>query len=167
MRRLPTALYALAVITPFAAVSAFAHHSVAMFDATKEILIEGTVSDDGLLGGWTHNARLAWRWRFIDDGLTDADRRMIAGMTRGAAASGASLPYDDLVRDQAVVDVGVPSRTSGELDQHRLAHSLTVVASQAQAPARVWVGRTFSLSGLASTAARSSRSVYCVDSIGL
>ena len=110
--------------------------------------IEGTVSDDGLFGGWTHNARLAWRWRFIDDGLTDADRRMIAGMTRGAAASGASLPYDDLVRDQAVVDVGVPSRTSGELGQHRLAHSLTVVASQAQAPARVWVGRTFSLSGL-------------------
>jgi hypothetical protein len=73
---------------------------------------------------------------------------MIAGMTRGAAASGASLPYDDLVRDQAVVDAGVPARTSGELEQHRLAHSLTVVAPQAQAPARVWVGRTFSLSGL-------------------
>lgn len=110
--------------------------------------IEGTVSDDGMLGGWTHDMRLAWRWRFIDDGLTDADARMIAGMTRGAAASGASLPFDDLIRDQAVVDVGVPSQTTGERDQHRLAHSLTVVASQSQAPARVWVGRTFSLSGL-------------------
>src|SRR5690349_2372212 len=44
MRRLSTALHALAVITPFAAAPAFAHHSVAMFDATKEILIEGTVS---------------------------------------------------------------------------------------------------------------------------
>ena len=43
MRRLPTALYAFAAALPFAA-PAFAHHSVAMFDATKEILIEGTVS---------------------------------------------------------------------------------------------------------------------------
>jgi hypothetical protein len=110
--------------------------------------IEGTVSDDGLLGGMTHGMRLAWRWRFIDDGLLDADRRMIAGMTRGAAASGAALPYDDLLRDQAVVDVGVPAPSSGEHDQHRIAHSLTVIGSQAQAPARVWVGRSFALSGL-------------------
>jgi hypothetical protein len=43
MRRLPTALYALAAITPFAA-PAFAHHSQAMFDQSQEILIEGTVA---------------------------------------------------------------------------------------------------------------------------
>jgi hypothetical protein len=45
MRRLPTALYALALaaVTPFAA-PAFAHHSIAMFDQSKEILIEGTVA---------------------------------------------------------------------------------------------------------------------------
>ncbi len=43
MRRLPTALYALAAITPFAA-PAFAHHSQAMFDSSQEILIEGKVA---------------------------------------------------------------------------------------------------------------------------
>src|SRR5690242_14991301 len=43
MRRLPTALYALAAAAPFAA-PAFAHHSIAMFDQSKEILIEGTVA---------------------------------------------------------------------------------------------------------------------------
>jgi uncharacterized protein DUF6152 len=43
MRRLPTALYALAAVTPFAS-PAFAHHSQAMFDTTKEILVEGTVA---------------------------------------------------------------------------------------------------------------------------
>jgi hypothetical protein len=43
MRRLPTALYALAAITPFVA-PAFAHHSQAMFDNSTEILIEGTVA---------------------------------------------------------------------------------------------------------------------------
>ncbi len=110
--------------------------------------IEGTVEDGGWFGGLTHKMRLAWRWRFIDDALTDADRRWIAGMTRGAAASGFDLSYDDLLRDQAVVDVGVPARPSGELEQHRLAHSLTVIGTQQQAPARVWIGRTFSLSGL-------------------
>ena len=43
MRRLPTTLSALAAATLFGA-PAFAHHSQAMFDATKEILIEGTVA---------------------------------------------------------------------------------------------------------------------------
>jgi hypothetical protein len=42
MRRLPTALCALAAI-PFAA-PAFAHHSISMFDTSKEILIEGKVA---------------------------------------------------------------------------------------------------------------------------
>jgi isopenicillin-N N-acyltransferase like protein len=110
--------------------------------------IEATVTDEGMFGGFTHNMRLAWRWRFIDDGLSDTDRRLIAGVTRGAAASGVSLGFDDVLRSQAVLDVGSPSRRSGEAERHTLAHSLTVLGQQAQMPARVWVGRTFSLSGL-------------------
>ena len=110
--------------------------------------IEATVTDEGMLGGLTHNMRLAWRWRFIDDGLSDADRRVIAGMTRGAAASGVSLAFEDVLRSQAVLDVGVPSRRSGEVERHTIASSLTVLAQQAQTPARVWIGRTFALSGL-------------------
>ncbi|HSD90952.1 MAG TPA: C45 family autoproteolytic acyltransferase/hydrolase [Kofleriaceae bacterium] len=110
--------------------------------------IEATVVDEGLTGGLTHDMRLAWRWRFVDDGLTDNDRGMIAGMTRGAAASGASLAYDDVLRSQAILDVGVPSRRSGEIGRFTMAHSLTVMGQQAQAPARVWVGRSFSLTGL-------------------
>jgi hypothetical protein len=110
--------------------------------------IEATVTDEGMLGGLTHNMRLAWRWRFIDDGLSDTDRRIIAGMTRGAAASGVPLAFADVLRSQAVLDVGAPARRSGEAERHSLAHSLTMVAQQAQAPARVWIGRTFALSGL-------------------
>jgi isopenicillin-N N-acyltransferase-like protein len=110
--------------------------------------IEGTVTDEGLFGGTTHNMRLAWRWRFIDDGLVDTDRRMLAGLTRGAAASGVHLRFEDVVRDQAVLDVGVPSPRTDEAEQKSLAQSLTVIAHQAQAPARVWIGRTFALAGL-------------------
>jgi len=110
--------------------------------------IEGTVSDEGLLGGLTHNMRLAWRWRFIDDGLSDVDRRLIAGMTRGAGASGVGVGFEDVLRSQAVLDVGAPAHRSGEAERHSLAHSLTVLGQQAQMPARVWIGRTFALSGL-------------------
>jgi hypothetical protein len=110
--------------------------------------IEGTVSDDGLLGGPTHGIRLAWRWRFIDDGLADPDVRMVAGLVRGAAASGVALDFDDLLRGQAVLDVGAPSPRSGEAEQHVIAHSLTLVGAQAQTPARLWIGRTVALPGL-------------------
>lgn len=110
--------------------------------------VEETVGTSGLFGGMTHNMRLAWRWRFVDDGMIDQDRRMIAGMTRGAAASGVDLSYDDLLRMQTVMDVGAPSRRTPEADQHSIARSLTILAKQQQAPARLWIGRTFSLPGL-------------------
>lgn len=110
--------------------------------------IDATISDDGWLGNATHDLRLAWRWRFVDDGLVDQDKRMVAGMTRGASASGTALSYEEALRDQAVLDVGSPSPRSDEADQHLVAHSLTLLAAQAQAPARVWIGRVMSLPGL-------------------
>ncbi|HEU4614678.1 MAG TPA: C45 family autoproteolytic acyltransferase/hydrolase, partial [Kofleriaceae bacterium] len=110
--------------------------------------VEATVTDDGMFGNLTHNMRLAWQWRFIDDGLSDADLRVVAGMTRGAAASGVALAFDDVLRSQAVLDVGAPARRSGEAERHSLAHSLTVIGQQAPMPPRVWIGRTFDLSGL-------------------
>lgn len=110
--------------------------------------IQGTVGKGGWFGGWTHEMRLDWRWRFVDDGLIDTDRRMIAGLTRGAAASGVELSYEELVRDQVVLDIGVPSPRSAEADHHSIARSLTVVATQQDAPARVWIGRVVSLPGL-------------------
>ena len=109
--------------------------------------IEGTVTDDGILGHTTHNMRVAWHWRFIDDGLGESDLRMVAGMTRGAAASGTAISFDDLLRDQAVLDVGTPAPSSGE--RVGLARALTIVAQQAQSPGRIWLGRAFALPGLA------------------
>jgi hypothetical protein len=110
--------------------------------------IAETVSRDGVLGELSHAIRLGWRWRFIDDGLIEVDRRMVAGMMRGAAASGVALAYDELLRDQAVLDVGAPSPRSDAADQHVIAHSMTLVGLQAQASARLWIGRTIELPGL-------------------
>jgi hypothetical protein len=109
--------------------------------------VAGTVSADGLGGGWTHRIRLGWRWRFVDDGLTDPDRRMVAGLWRGAAASGVALAFEDVLRGQAVLDVGAPSPRSDQADQHVVAHSLTLIGAQAQTPARLWIGRAVALPG--------------------
>lgn len=110
--------------------------------------IEGTVTDEGMFAGRTHHMRRDWRWRFVDDGMIDSDRKLVAGMTRGAAAGGVQLAFEDLLRDQAVLDVGVPSPRTDEAEQKSLAQSLTIVAKQAQAPARIWIARTFALAGL-------------------
>ncbi len=107
--------------------------------------IEATITDEGILGHTTHAMRLAWHWRFIDDGLSETDLHMVAGMTRGAAASGIDLPFEDLLRDQAVLDVGEPNVQSGE--RVGLARSLTIIAQQPQAP-RVWLGHMVALPGL-------------------
>jgi hypothetical protein len=109
--------------------------------------IDATVTDDGLLGGPTHGMRLAWRWRSVDDGLLEQDRRMVAGLTRGARASGAVVSYDELLREQAILDVGVPSPRTAEADLHALASSLTVITGSAQAPGRLWIARRFGLPG--------------------
>ena len=108
--------------------------------------IEETITDEGILGHTTHGMRLAWLWRFVDDGMAESDLRMVAGMTRGAVASGAPVAFDDLLRDQAVLDVGAPAADTG--DRVGLAHSLTIVATRSDASG-VWLGRTFSLPGLA------------------
>lgn len=105
--------------------------------------IENTVAFDGMFGA----IRLAWRWRFVDDGMIEADRRMVAGLTRGVAASGVELTFEDLLRDQAVLDIGAPSPRTPEVEQHSIARSVTVVAQQLT-PGRVWIGRTLSLPGL-------------------
>jgi len=118
------------------------------FAAAVAPSIAGTVSRDGLLGELSYAARLAWRWRFVDDGLLDPDRQMIAGLVRGAAASGVTLGYDLAVRAQAVLDVGAPSPRSDQADQRAIAHSLTLIGAQAQMPTRVFIGRAVSLPGL-------------------
>jgi hypothetical protein len=110
--------------------------------------IEATVSDDGWFGGTTHDMRLAWKWRFLDDGVAEADRRMVAGLVRGAAASGVVVGFEDALRDQAVLDAGAPAPSSDEGDTRFVAHSLAAIVDQQASPGHVWLARTFALPGL-------------------
>ncbi|MCE9576210.1 MAG: hypothetical protein K8W52_23880 [Deltaproteobacteria bacterium] len=107
--------------------------------------LDAAVGEGGLFSG-THGMRVAWRYRFIDDGLPEDQRRVVAGIARGAERGGAEIDFEDLLRDQAALDVAMPAPWSSETRTHVVARSLTVVAPQATA-GRVWIGRSLSLPG--------------------
>lgn len=118
--------------------------------AIDQSILAGPHDDGGLTGGLTRDMRIAWRHRFVDDGVTDGHRRGLAAMVRGAAGSHATIAYSDLLRQQATLDVGVAARGTDEAELRQFARSLTFVAPQASAvPGRLWIGRSFALPGLA------------------
>jgi hypothetical protein len=103
----------------------------------------------GLVASLTDGMRLDWRTRFLDDGMPDRDRRWVAGLVRGANASGARIDYPTLLRAQAAIDVGAASKLTDEGELRTVARSLSFVVPQpGPSPERLWVGHTLSLPGL-------------------
>ncbi len=110
--------------------------------------IDAIIGNSGMFGRWTRGMRKEWRLRFVDDGFTDAHRKGLAGMLRGARASGVSLSYASLIREEAALDIGMPAPWTAEADRRGLTRALTIVAPQAGAAAvRLWVGHTLALPG--------------------
>lgn len=123
---------------------------VAASARTFQSTIEYAVDQGGWFGGWTHDMRVAWRHRFVDDGIPEPLRRALAGVVRGTAAAGAPVGYDSLLRQQAALDVGAPAPWTRERALRRLSRGLTLVIPQPGAvPGKVWVGRSFALPGIA------------------
>jgi hypothetical protein len=111
--------------------------------------IRDAVSRGGWIGSLFRGMRTEWKYRFIDDGLTERDRRLVAAIATGASAAGAAIGFDALVRDQAALDVGAASHATSEGDFRALVRSLTFVAPQGgPIPGRLWIGRSFALPGL-------------------
>jgi hypothetical protein len=113
--------------------------------------ISATVSTDGLLGGSTHDARLRWRHRLLDDGIPGHQLLEIIGVVRGARKTAGSAPgYESFVRQQAVLDIGTAPSAS---DGHRfrtVARSLSFVATlRGTSGDRLLIGRSFGLPGAA------------------
>jgi hypothetical protein len=96
----------------------------------------------------THELRVNWRLRFLDDGHGDLDRATVAGLVRGAGLD--EERYRQLLRAQTVWDVGAPAASSESVSPAAsLVRSLAVVAPQSSAAAgRVWLGHAFSAPGL-------------------
>jgi len=121
--------------------------------ATSRVLspsIERTVSRGGLFGGTTHTPRLRWRHRLLDDGIPGHQLLEIAGVVRGTARTEGSAPsYETFVRQQAVLDLGVPAPWSSGHAFRSLARSLSFVTALRGAEGdRLLVGRSFALPGV-------------------
>ena len=103
MRRLPAALAGLAATAIFVA-PVLAHHSMSMFDTSKEVLIKGTV------------ARLEWKnphiYLIVETVGEDGKRQLIQG--EGLAITQAlvdGLQKDDLKPGMPVVMRANPNRS--------------------------------------------------------
>lgn len=142
---------------------------VATTAAVAERSFEEMVGGDGLWARLTHELRVDWRLRFLDDGLGDLDRATVAGMARGAG-----LPeerYRELLRAQTVWDVGGAAAASDAGDEGGAAgvtRALALVAPQGSGGAsggsggsggsnangggvlagRFWLGHAFGAPGL-------------------
>jgi hypothetical protein len=111
--------------------------------------IRDAVPEGGMISSWFRGMRTEWRYRFLDDGQTEDDRRFVAGIARGASAGGVSIGYGTLLRDQAALDVGQASSATAEGEQRTIARALTFVTPQGGViPGRLWIGRSFALPGL-------------------
>jgi Acyl-coenzyme A:6-aminopenicillanic acid acyl-transferase len=102
------------------------------------------VKGSGLWAKLTHDLRIDWRLRFLDDGLSEADRAVVAGIVRGAGQS--DEQYQRFVRLQAMWDVG---RAAASSDGTALCRSLAVIGLQSgTTTGRIWVGHAFAAPGL-------------------
>lgn len=110
--------------------------------------IDGVAGSSGTFGGWTRGMRKDWRLRFVDNGFPEPYRKGLAGMMRGARASGVALDYASLLRQEVALDIGLPAPWTAESDRRGLTRALTLVAPQAGAAAvRLWVGHSLALPG--------------------
>jgi isopenicillin-N N-acyltransferase like protein len=106
--------------------------------------LEALVAGDGLWAEATHDLRVDWRLRFLDDGLGESDRAAVAGMVRGAGMGDARYPQ--LARAQAIWDIGAPAAAS---DAAGMTRALAVIVPQVGASAgRAWLGQAFAAPGL-------------------
>lgn len=118
--------------------------------------LDALVQADGLWAQATHRMRVNWRLRFLDDGLGDSDRTIVAGLVRGAGLD--DERYAELARAQAIWDIGAPAPAS---DAAAMTRALTVVAPQGSpgssagagaggtaSSGRAWLAQSFAAPGL-------------------
>ena len=135
--------------------------AVADVGETIEETIQRTVPRTGALAGLVRGIRLRWRYRLLDDGVPGHQLVEVAGVLRGAARSGTSVPsYESYVRHQAFLDVGKPAPWSAGASEQAVARSLSFAAI-ARSPSgdRLMLGRSFGLPGLSDSGLAASRHV--------
>lgn len=120
---------------------------ISTFLAESTPIIKQLGHSGGLLASVAPKMMLAWRLRFIDDGLTDSDRRWLAGMVQGAKAARIAVDYTAAVHAAAAIDIGAPDPRTAEADTHVVARSLSLLTPFAADPTRVWLASLHAVPG--------------------
>ncbi len=113
--------------------------------------ISHTVSTSGMFGNSTHQARLRWRLRHLDDGIPGHQLKEAAGVIRGTRRTAGTAPnYEAFVRQQAFLDIGSAVPWSSGRAFRAVARSLSFVTTLRNVRGdRLIVGRSFGLPGTA------------------
>lgn len=113
--------------------------------------ISETVPEGGFFSSRVFDSRLRWRYRFLDDGIPGHQLVEIAGVLHGARRSAGSAPsYEDFVRSQAAMDVGLAAPWSENAAFHTLTRATTFITTlRGTSGDRLLIGRSFALPGVA------------------
>lgn len=111
--------------------------------------VGSTIERGGFFGSLTYDARLRWRWRFLDEGVPGHQLVEIAGVLRGTERSVGSAPsYEDFLRRQAALDVGRAASWSSNASFRTIARALSFITTlRGTSGDRLLIGRSFALPG--------------------
>jgi tetratricopeptide (TPR) repeat protein len=112
-------------------------------------LLRHAVASQVFLDGLTHDWRVGWRYRLLDDGIPGHQLVEIAHLLEGARQAAEDVPeYEPFVRAQAVLDLGQPAPWSPGADFRAVARATSFVAALRDPSGdRLLVGRSLALPG--------------------
>jgi isopenicillin-N N-acyltransferase-like protein len=114
-------------------------------------LLRQAVSGQALLDGLTHDWRVRWRYRLLDEGIPGHQLVEIAHVLEGARQTTEDVPeYESFVRAQAALDLGQPAPWSPGADFRAVTRATSFVAALRDPSGdRLLVGRSLALPGAA------------------
>jgi isopenicillin-N N-acyltransferase-like protein len=114
-------------------------------------LLRHAVANQALFDGLTHDWRVRWRYRLLDDGIPGHQLVEIAHVLAGARQAAENVPeYESFVRAQAAIDLGLPAPWSPGADFRAVTRATSFVAALRDPSGdRLLVGRSLALPGAA------------------
>jgi isopenicillin-N N-acyltransferase-like protein len=114
-------------------------------------LLRHAVASQALFDGLTHDWRVRWRYRLLDDGIPGHQLVEIAHVLEGARQAAEDVPeYEPFVRAQAAIDLGQPAPWSPGADFRATTRATSFVAALRDPSGdRLLVGRSLALPGAA------------------
>lgn len=125
-------------------------HLVQQANKPFGINITETISRGGFFSSMVYDARLRWRYRFLDEGIPGHQLVEMAGVLHGSMKTAGSAPgYEDFVRYQAALDVGRAAPWSSNASFRAVTRATSFITTvRGTSGDRLLIGRSFALPGV-------------------